>query len=159
MRSKVFNSSIDKNKRKLLRNNMPRAETIIWSKLRNKQTGCKFRRQYSVDKFVLDFYCPELKLAIEIDGDNHFVEKEKMNYDNNRQKIIESLEINFLRFQNIEIFKNLNGIMSVIYEKIKELGTSPNPSSQRRGTASSNPVRRQSLWQRTAPPKCLSLPL
>ncbi len=52
---------------------MPEAEVILWSKLQSRQVdGLKFRRQYSVGRFVVDFYCSELKLAIEVDGDSHF---------------------------------------------------------------------------------------
>ena len=53
---------------------MPRAELILWSKIKNKTiNGAKFRRQHSIGNYILDFYCPEHLLAIEIDGDSHFV--------------------------------------------------------------------------------------
>ena len=71
--TELYNKTSEKEKRRSLRNNMPPAEKIVWEKLRNRQIeGCKFRRQYSIDRFVIDFYAPELKLAIEIDGDSHF---------------------------------------------------------------------------------------
>jgi very-short-patch-repair endonuclease len=57
-------------RRKALRKNLSKAEAIMWNNLSCKQMhGYKFRRQHSIDQYVLDFYCPELKLAIEIDGD------------------------------------------------------------------------------------------
>ena len=119
--TKIYNKKEETAKRKNLRNNMPKAEIILWSKIKNKQVnGYKFRRQYGIDKYVVDFYCTELKLAIEIDGDIHFMENEKEEYDKVRQKKIESLGIKFLRFQNLEIYNNLNGVVSTIYQYIKE---------------------------------------
>ncbi len=98
---------------------MPPAEFILWSQLRDKGLkGYKFRRQYSVENFVLDFYCPKLKLAIEVDGDSHFVEGADMS-DRERQTIIESFGINFLRFTNREIYENINGVMNKILEYIR----------------------------------------
>jgi very-short-patch-repair endonuclease len=77
--------------------------------------GFKFRRQYSVNQYVIDFYCPELKLAIEIDGDSHhgyFSEK----YDNERQKYIESFGIHFMRFTNEDVCNNIDGVLQMIYK-------------------------------------------
>jgi very-short-patch-repair endonuclease len=69
----LYNKTSEKAKGQLLRKNMTNAEALVWSKIRDKQIeGSKFRRQYSVGQFVIDFYCTELKLAIEIDGDSHF---------------------------------------------------------------------------------------
>jgi very-short-patch-repair endonuclease len=71
--TKLFNKTTEKLKRQKLRRNITKAEAIIWQKLRCKQIEtCKFRNQYSVDRFILDFYSPEIKLAIEIDGESHF---------------------------------------------------------------------------------------
>ena len=70
---------------------MTEAEILVWSKLRAKQMcGHKFRRQYSVGVYSLDFYCPSLKLAIEIDGDTHF-QAGARKYDLTRQEFIERL--------------------------------------------------------------------
>ena len=75
---------------------MPEAEIILWSKLKGKQVyGCKFRRQYSVGSYIIDFYCPKLKLAIEVDGTSHFQPGSKTK-DNDRQKYIETYGIHFL---------------------------------------------------------------
>jgi very-short-patch-repair endonuclease len=81
--------------------------------------GFKFRRQYSVNQYVVDFYCPELKLAIEIDGDSHFNDISEK-YDKERQKSIESFGIRFLRFTNIDIYDNIDGVLQTIFEWIKE---------------------------------------
>jgi very-short-patch-repair endonuclease len=108
---RIFNKTSEKEKRKFLRNNMPKAELVLWSKVKGKQFfGYKFRRQYSVGAFVLDFYCPELKLAIEIDGDSHATEYAE-EYDIERQKYIEATGIKFLRFSNGDIFNNLENVL------------------------------------------------
>ena len=94
---------------------MPPAEIILWSKIKGKQINeYKFRRQYSIDKFVVDFYCPKLNLAIEVDGDSHSLGKEKEEYDIERQSFIESKGIRFLRFTNNEIYKNLDRVLEII---------------------------------------------
>ena len=69
---------------------MPPSELLLWPRLKNKQlNGFRFRRQYGIDKYVVDFYCPELRLAIEIDGGYHFSSDMK-EYDPVRQATIES---------------------------------------------------------------------
>ncbi len=80
--------------------------------------GCKFRRQYSIGKFIVDFYCPEAKLAIEIDGDTHFTQ-ELRPYDTARQKYIESKGIHFLRFTNKDITENIDGVLVHIAASLK----------------------------------------
>ena len=103
--------------RRSLRNNAPKAEKILWQKLKSSRlNGYKFRRQHGFDKYIVDFYCPQLKLAIEIDGTSHFYEKEEQKKDQNRQKIIESMGINFLRFTNTDIYENLNDVLNSITE-------------------------------------------
>ena len=103
--------------RRSLRNNAPKAEKILWQKLKSSRlNGYKFRRQDGFDKYIVDFYCPQLKLAIEIDGTSHFYEKEEQKKDQNRQKIIESMGINFLRFTNTDIYENLNDVLNSITE-------------------------------------------
>ncbi len=119
--TKLFNKTSEKSKRRELRSNITKAEAIVWQKLRCKQLeNCKFRNQYSVDRFVLDFYSPELKLAIEIDGETHFLEGAAQ-YDEERQIFIESTGIKFLRFTNNEVYENLNAVLETIAQKILEL--------------------------------------
>lgn len=119
--TKIFNRTEMKDRRRTLRNNMTRAEAILWQVLRRKNIlGCRFLRQYSVDCYILDFYCPKLKLAIEVDGDSHFKDGAEK-YDLNRQRFIESLGIQFLRFTNHEIYQNLNGVCQVIRDKASNM--------------------------------------
>ena len=69
---------------------------------------------------MVDFYCPALKLAIEIDGDSHFQPGEQ-GKDRQRQKHVESFGIQFLRFRNNEVGENLRGVIEAIWRKIEEL--------------------------------------
>ncbi|HMN49816.1 MAG TPA: DUF559 domain-containing protein [Ignavibacteriaceae bacterium] len=87
----------------------------------------RFLRQFSINQFVLDFYCPRLRIAIEIDGDIHFADGDIIQYDIERQKFIETLGIQFLRFRNDDVFSDLDGVMKSIEIKVKEL-QSMNPS-------------------------------
>jgi very-short-patch-repair endonuclease len=98
--TEFFNHAEETPRRRELRNAMPRAEVILWSRLKGRQLlGCKFRRQYGVGAFVIDFYSPEIKLGIELDGDSHF-EEGRREYDQRRQAFIESFGIRIIRFVN-----------------------------------------------------------
>ena len=102
---------------------MPKAEALLWIQLSRKQVkGYKFRRQYGIGSYVLDFYCPKLKLAIEVDGESHFV-KGAEEYDRERQHSIEGVGITFLRFLNTDIYENMNGVIQTIVEKIEEMNS------------------------------------
>jgi len=119
--TQIYNKTSEKDKRKQLRNNMTTAENILWGKIKGKQIEtCKFRRQYSINQFVIDLYCPELKLAIEIDGESHF-QDDAIKYDKERQVLIESIGVQFLRFNNNEVYNNLDGVLEVITEKVQIL--------------------------------------
>ncbi len=99
---------------------MPPAEIILWSKLRGKNLlGLKFRRQYSIGPYIVDFYCPQLKLAIEIDGESHYIDGAQ-GRDLMRQSIIESAGITFLRFTNGDIYDRLEGVIEKILEKAEK---------------------------------------
>ena len=122
---RIFNRTEEKEKRRKLRNNMTNAEKLLWERIRNRQLRNKrFLRQYSVVKYVIDFYCPEIKLAIEVDGDTHESEEEIL-YDKNRQEEIENFGISFLRIKNEEIFVNIDKVILKI-EAIND-GTPLNP--------------------------------
>lgn len=100
---------------------MPKAEVILWTRLKNGQLlGYKFRRQYSVGPYVIDLYCPELKLAREIDGVTHLQEEEQ-EYDRVRQDFIEGFKIRFLRVTNVEVYRDLSGVLRKIRETIKTI--------------------------------------
>ena len=125
--TRIFNRHIDKEKRQYLRNHAPKAECILWTHLRRRQIeGIKFRRQYGVERFVIDFYSPEIRLAIEIDGPTHLGPEAK-DCDDYRQQFIESLDIQFLRFTNQAVYERLDAVLDVIREKAIALKQSPTP--------------------------------
>src|SRR3989338_9165964 len=108
--TKFFNRKTATLRRKLLRRYLPESEKILWSFLQNKKfKGYKFRRQYGVGHYVIDFYCPVAKLAIEIDGSSHTTHDAKL-FDKIRQELIEEFGIHFLRFTNQEIKNNLTNV-------------------------------------------------
>lgn len=116
----IFNRTSERVKRKALRKAMPKAEVILWAHLKNKQLhGYKFRRQYSVGPYIVDFYCPRLKLAIEIDGPTHFTKQAKR-YDLQRQRYIESFGIRFLRVTNLDVYENIEGVIERIIEYLPQ---------------------------------------
>lgn len=116
----IFNDSSQTEKRRKLRRNATQSERIIWQILRNRGLeGRKFRRQVSVEYFVLDFYCPELKLAIEIDGYTHDTEEAKK-YDARRQMIIESYGVRFLRIRDEEVHENIESVVNKIKSEVRK---------------------------------------
>ena len=121
--TQFFNKRTETEKRRQLRSNAPSAETVLWSKLRRKQVyGHKFRRQYGVGPYVIDFYCPALKLALEIDGDSHLL-ADADTQDKQRQDYIESFGIQFLRFTNEQVYRNLDEVLETIAAKAQPDGS------------------------------------
>jgi len=117
--TELYNRTTEKDRRRELRRNMPDAEVILWSKLQRRQLlGYKFRRQFSVGPYVIDFYCPTLNLAVELDGDNHFRDGAKR-YDKRRQEYIESVGIAVVRFLNTDVYDNLDGVLEVFVREIR----------------------------------------
>ena len=100
--------------RKTLRNNAAAPESILWLRLKGKQIeGLKFRRQYGVGPYVLDFYCPELRLGIELDGEVHNT-YEAEEYDKRRTRFLNDNRITVLRYKNEVVYQNLEAIVEDI---------------------------------------------
>jgi very-short-patch-repair endonuclease len=119
--TRIYNKAELKDTRRKLRKEQTYAEKTAWMVLRDRNSfGCKFRRQYSVDRYIIDFYSPELKLAIELDGGIHN-EPEQKRYDVERQKYLEAIGITFLRFTNEEFVDNGDYAENKIKETIKKL--------------------------------------
>jgi very-short-patch-repair endonuclease len=115
---KLFNRKTQKRRRQSLRNNATIAERKLWSKLKRSQLeGYKFRRQQGVGYYIVDFYCPEKKLAIELDGAIHLAKKAQ-ECDKKRDQFIEAQGIRILRFTNNDVFMNLNGLLEVILDEL-----------------------------------------
>ena len=106
-----YNPSL-KEKARELRNNSTNTEILLWKYLKDKQLcGLDFHRQKPIDEFIVDFYCPELMLAIEIDGLSHIGKEE---YDMERQSKLEKLGVRFLRFKDEDVFYNSDFVMREI---------------------------------------------
>ena len=97
-----------------LRKEMTAAEKLLWEKVCKNQLGTRIRRQHPVWKFIADFYCHEVKLVIEIDGDIH-LRSENKEYDISRDIILKEFQIEILRFTNSEVINETN----LVIEKIK----------------------------------------
>lgn len=118
---KIYNRQIDNEKRKTLRNNLTKAEAILWGGIKNRKIlGFKFRRQFGIGAYVVDFYCTELKLAIEVDGVTHQT-VEELEYDRDREEEIRQLDIQFIRFSNTDVYEALDYVIESIKTKIEEL--------------------------------------
>lgn len=118
---RVFNLTSEKEKRRVLRNNVPVAESLLWARLRREQiAGLRFRRQVSIGAFVLDFYCSSVKLAIEIDGSSHDG-ADAQDYDLNRQAWIEQYGVRFLRFKNKEVQNEIETVLQSIETTAQQL--------------------------------------
>ena len=110
-----------KEKRKLLRKNLTPAEAALWRILKAKQlNGVKFRRQFSVGPYILDFYCPSHKLAIELDGAHHYTE-EGMANDKVRDAFLKQHGIDVLRVENKIVFENEAQLISLIQDYLNKL--------------------------------------
>lgn len=107
-------------RRKDLRNKSTPQEIYLWVKIKNSQLGAKFRRQHSIGGYIIDFYCPNKKLAIEVDGSQHFT-KENIEYDKTRDDYLKEIGINTLRFTNKEINTEIESVL----EKIKSYISPP----------------------------------
>ena len=116
-----------------LRSNMTGPETRLWSALRARQLqGMKFRRQHGIGPYIVDFYCPEQSLVIEVDGDSH-ANADQIVRDQLRDKYFQSLGLRVIRYFNNDIVKNLAGVLEDLAEKLASGSTSPRPSLRRRG--------------------------
>ena len=108
--------------RSFLRTHGTSAEATMWRMLKSRQVeGMKFRRQFSIGPYILDFYCPELRLCIELDGNPHFTSSGNK-YDLQRDEYLNRLHgIRILRFENTLVFKCPEGVLSEIRSTITEL--------------------------------------
>jgi len=100
---------------------MTHAEVLLWNYVRRKQIhNIRFRRQFSIEQFIIDFYSPQLKLAIEIDGLTHLTDEEK-DYDAWRQNKLEEYGVKFLRFTNEEVYGNINEVLRMISLEVEAI--------------------------------------
>lgn len=120
----IHNRKYLKLRRKNLRNNLTSAEATLWRYLKKSQLkGRKFRRQHSICNYIVDFYCPREKLVVELDGEHHFSSSGYQS-DTIRDEFLAKLNIVVLRFENDELFHDIDSVLAKIEEKF----TTPDPS-------------------------------
>jgi len=111
-----------------LRKNMTLSEVLLWNELKHKNFfDYDFDRQRPIGEFIVDFYCKELSLAIEIDGDTHIY---RYDYDDKRQKELEKPGVHFLRFEDIEIKRSMSNVLRTIGDWINRNKPTPCPSKE-----------------------------
>ena len=117
---KIYNHTHQKQLRQNLRKNLTTPEQLPWSKIRSRQLGVKFRRQFGIGKYIAGFYSPELRFVIEIDGDSHF-ESDSRKYDQQRNRYFESLNIEVQRYSNLQVMREIDGVLFDICGHIQRL--------------------------------------
>jgi very-short-patch-repair endonuclease len=116
----LYQNKTLKERRKELRNNQTEVEKMLWSKLKNSQLGFKFTRQYSAGPYILDFYCPKLRLGIELDGSVHMGE-EAGAYDKDREQYLKSIDIAIIRFWNSEVERGIEIVLNKILAQCSKM--------------------------------------
>ena len=117
---RLYNLKSNKFKRRHLRKNMTKAEIILWSELRRKQLQYKFRRQFGIGPYITDFYCPKLKLIIELDGDVHYIGNAQKR-DNLRSKFLQSNGLIIKRYLNSDVIYDLPMVLEDIWHTCDQL--------------------------------------
>lgn len=112
-----------------LRNNSTLSEVLLWKQIKGKSFGVEFHRQVPMLNYIVDFYCHEIKLVIEIDGSSHDTEK-AFKADKKRQKEIEQYGITFLRIDDIDVKRQMNNVLRAVEDKIDELQKEHPPASR-----------------------------
>jgi very-short-patch-repair endonuclease len=121
----IYNQNKFKDLRRKLRNGQTDAERKVWNILRSRKIlDLRFLRQYGVKNYILDFYCPEIKLAIEVDGGQHNEEVEKLS-DADRTRLMGLYGITVIRFWNNDVMGNLEGVHCKITEVVQGLKNNP----------------------------------
>ena len=105
-------------RRKHLRFSQTKTEYVLWQDLRRSGLGYKFRRQFQIGRYIVDFYCHELRLIIELDGPIHLVQEE---YDLHRQRHLESEGFAVLRFKNEDVFLDKEAVLVQVKLECKRL--------------------------------------
>ena len=102
------------------------AEATLWRAIRNRNLGYKFRRQHPINRFIIDFYCAQVKLCFELDGESH-LETDQMEYDAARTEFLEYLGYKVIRFTNNDVRYNINAVVDEIAKAIVSRLNLPSP--------------------------------
>ena len=103
-----------------LRKDMTLSEILLWEKIRRRKLGVQFHRQVPIDRFVVDFYCHEIMLAIEIDGITHDNPQSDAS-DKERQQVLETYGVKFIRIPDKEVKRNLDGVVRLLETKVRKM--------------------------------------
>jgi very-short-patch-repair endonuclease len=117
--TEIYNKKEMKPIRRLLRKQNVPAERVLWQKIRRKQLGFRFLRQFSIGRFVVDFYCPEKKIAIEIDGVTHCTDIE-ISKDLVKENYIKNLGLELFRFKNSEIYNDMGLVLDFLHKRLNK---------------------------------------
>jgi very-short-patch-repair endonuclease len=102
-----------------LRKEQTDAEKLLWYLLRGRSfCGFKFRRQYPVSGYILDFYCHQARLAVELDGGRHNDEEQRL-YDEERTKVLEATNIRVVRFWNNDVLNSVEAVLEELYAHLR----------------------------------------
>ena len=99
---------------------MPAPDLVLWHRIRDGQLGVRFRRQHSIGNTIADFYASSVRLAIEIDGESHFVDAQAREHDHQRDALLARDGIHVLRFTNEDIMRNPDGACERFLAVIRE---------------------------------------
>ena len=114
---------------KQLRSNMTLGEIALWREIKNKKIGVRFSRQIPIDRYIVDFYCKELQLAIEVDGSIHF-ENGHQEKDAVRDKRLRRFGVRVIRFSDLDVKNNLGWVLEQIKDEVERLKPTPGPSQE-----------------------------
>jgi very-short-patch-repair endonuclease len=115
------------------------SEVLLWKQIKNKSLGVEFHRQVPLDEYIVDFFCHEIMLVIEIDGNSHLFEEVAVN-DIKRQNKLEKLGIHFIRFNDKDVMYQMEMVLIALENKIEQLKEPP-PTPLQRGNLAAPPKK------------------
>lgn len=98
--------------------NMPPAEVLLWTKIRNKQLGVSFRRQMPIGNYIADFACKSPKIIVEVDGESHIGKEE---YDAKRDSFLTSKGFHLIHVTDTEVLRDIDAVLNLIFDTIQQL--------------------------------------
>ncbi|MBI4426742.1 MAG: endonuclease domain-containing protein [Candidatus Kerfeldbacteria bacterium] len=144
---RIYNLTKYVDRRRSLRRDSSKAEVVLWNALKTKQfMGLKFRRQHSIGNYIADFYCRELRLVVEVDGDSHGAVHQQA-YDRRRTAWLQSMFFRVVRFTNDDVLHNLDGTL----ERLREFITSSSLAPDRVGGARDTPPQLKRGFDKACP--------
>ena len=119
-RSRMYNRNSSLTRRRELRSHLTRAEALLWSNLKSSNLdGKKFTRQHGIGPYIVDFYCPECRVIVELDGAGHY-DVLAQESDELRTNFLQNLGTRVIRFENKEVIENVEMVLETIRAVLKE---------------------------------------